>query len=156
MRSEAQEAAYVEFVTARQNHLRRVAYAVCGDWQRADALLDHALTRLYVVWPRQQRDGTEEVFVRRTILSIVDDSPAAPRPGSGPSALFSTLQSLPLAQRKAAVLRHWLGLSAQEAADELGTTIRSVESQTARARVALEEAAAADASAHDASAQEDP
>ena len=28
------DAAYVEFVAARQAQLRRIAYAVCGDWHR--------------------------------------------------------------------------------------------------------------------------
>jgi DNA-directed RNA polymerase specialized sigma24 family protein len=150
MRSEAQDAAYVEFVTARQSHLRRIAYAVCGDWQRADALLDQALTRLYVAWPRQQRDGTEEVFVRRAIFRHADESPTAPRPDATRSALFAALQAMPLLQRKVAVLRLWLALSAREAADELGATIRSVEMQAARARAALE-----DTPAEGDSAQED-
>lgn len=139
MRSEAQESAYVEFVTARQTHLRRIAYALCGDWQRAETLLGHALTRLYVAWPRQQREGTEEIFVRRAILRGADDawSPTG-RSDPGWGELFAALQSLPLPQRKVTVLRHWLGLSAQETADDLGTTIRSVETQSARARTALE------------------
>jgi DNA-directed RNA polymerase specialized sigma24 family protein len=139
MRSEAQEAAYVEFVTARQTHLRRIAYALCGDWQRAEALLGRALTRLYVAWPRQQREGTEEVFVRRAILRGADDvcAPTGP-PDPGRGELFAALQSLPLPQRKVAVLRHWLGLSAQETASDLGTTARSVETQADRARTALE------------------
>ena len=140
MRSEAQEAAYAEFVAARQNHLRRVAYAVCGDWQRADDLLGRALTRLYVAWPGQQRDGTEEVYVRRAILRSADDagSSTPARADPGWSGLFAALQSLPLPQRKVAVLLDWLGLSAQEAADDLGTTTRSVEAQAALARAALE------------------
>jgi DNA-directed RNA polymerase specialized sigma24 family protein len=140
VRSEAQEAAYAEFVTARQQHLRRVAYAVCGDWEGAEALLGRALTRLYVAWSGQQRDGTEEVFVRRAILRSADDSPSptAARPDPGRSGLFAALQSLPLPQRKVAVLRLWLGLSDQETADDLATTARTVESQAARARAVLE------------------
>ncbi len=39
---------YAEFVAARQIHLRRIAYAVCGDWDRAEDLLQTALTKLYV------------------------------------------------------------------------------------------------------------
>jgi DNA-directed RNA polymerase specialized sigma24 family protein len=145
VRSEAQEAAYVEFVTARQHHLRRVAYALSGDWQRAEALVGQALTHLYVAWPRQQREGTEEVFVRRAILRAADephdsDTPTENRPDPGRSALFAALQSLPLRQRKVAVLRHWLGLSAQETAADLGTTTRSVETQAAGARAVLESA----------------
>jgi DNA-directed RNA polymerase specialized sigma24 family protein len=52
MRSEGREQAYVEFVTARQTHLRRIAYSICGDWHQADDLLQTALTKLYVAWPR--------------------------------------------------------------------------------------------------------
>ena len=32
------EAAYVDYVTARQGYLRRIAYALCGDWAKADDL----------------------------------------------------------------------------------------------------------------------
>ena len=36
------------------------------------------------------------------------------------SALFDALQALPPMQRKTVVLRHWLGLSVEETATELG------------------------------------
>jgi len=62
------DAAYTEFVRARQTHLRRIAYAVCGDWHRADDLLQIALVKLYVAWPRLHRDGREEAYVRTMIV----------------------------------------------------------------------------------------
>ena len=127
MRVEAREAAYVEFVTARQTHLRRVAYALCGDWDRADELLHTALTKLYAAWPRVQRDGTEEAYVRRIIVrSNVDrhqpETREHPRPGHSP--LFEALRALPPMQRKALVLEHWLGLSVEEVAEDLGISTR--------------------------------
>ena len=36
MRRDQREASYSEFVRARQTHLRRIAYAICGDWPQAD------------------------------------------------------------------------------------------------------------------------
>src|ERR671913_240655 len=62
------EAAYTAFVLARQDHLRRVAYALCGDWHDADDLLQTALTKLYVAWPRVAGDGNPEAYVRRILV----------------------------------------------------------------------------------------
>lgn len=49
MRSEAD---YVEFVATRRPHLRRIAYALTGDWHLAEDLVQTALTKVYVAWPR--------------------------------------------------------------------------------------------------------
>ena len=38
------EAAYTECVVARRDQLRRVAFALCGDWHEAEDLLQVALT----------------------------------------------------------------------------------------------------------------
>jgi DNA-directed RNA polymerase specialized sigma24 family protein len=149
MRVEAREAAYVEFVTARQTHLRRLAYALCGDWRQADDLLQAALVRLYVAWPRVWRLGTEESYARRLIIRArVDERRGLRRRGSEATdaddrtALFAALQSLPEAQRKAVVLRHWLGLSLEEAAEELGTPQGTVRGLAERGLAVLESAPA--------------
>jgi DNA-directed RNA polymerase specialized sigma24 family protein len=143
MRSEAREAAYVEFVTARQGQLRRIAYAVCGDWQQADELLHTALTRLYVAWPRLEREGAEEAFVRRIIVrSNVDPgrraAPDSQHAEPDRTPLFEALQALPALQRKTAVLRHWLGLSVEETAEELGISTGAVQTHSARALTSLQ------------------
>jgi len=144
MRTDAREQAYVEFVTARQTHLRRIAYAICGDWDRADDLLQAALVKLYVAWPRVQRLGSEDAFVRRIIVranvdehrgSGRDQSPRAE--GHGGATLFEALQALPAVQRKIVVLRHWLGLSVEETAEELGISPGSVRSHASRALASL-------------------
>jgi RNA polymerase sigma-70 factor (sigma-E family) len=148
------------FVAARQVHLRRIAYAVCGDWHRADDLLQTALVKLYVAWPRLHRDGREEAYTRQIIVRAnIDESrrpwrrersgldghdPAARAglPAEERSALFDALQDLPVMQRKVVVLRHWLGLSVEETARELDIAAGTVKSHSSRGieklRAALE------------------
>jgi RNA polymerase sigma-70 factor (sigma-E family) len=155
MRSEEREQTYVEFVTARQTRLRRIAYAICGDWAQADDLLQTALTKLYVAWPRVQRRGTEEAYVRRIIVRAnVDEhrrpwrreapgldghDPAAPEHDpTDRTALFAALQALPAMQRRTVVLRHWLELSVEETAEELGISAGTVKSHSARALARLQ------------------
>lgn len=48
-------------------------------------------------------------------------------------ALLAALASLPDGQRRAVVLRHWLGLNVEETAADLGCSTGTVKSQTARA-----------------------
>jgi RNA polymerase sigma-70 factor (sigma-E family) len=157
VRSQAREQTYVEFVTARQTHLRRIAYAICGDWHQAEDVLQTALTKLYVAWPRVQRGGTEEAYVRRIIVRAnVDehrrpwrreapgleglDPAAAEHDPSDRTALFAALQALPAMQRKTVVLRHWLQLSVEETAQELGISTGTVKSHSARALARLQAA----------------
>jgi len=143
MRVDAREAAYVEFVTARETHLRRIAYAVCGDWDLADDLLQTALIRLYVAWPRVRHLGTEDAYVRRIIVRAhVDEhrqhhGPPHDQDATERTALFDALQALPAMQRKTVVLRHWLGLSVEETAEDLGISTASVRGHSSRALAAL-------------------
>ena len=66
---------FTDFVAARQAHLRRIAYALCGDWHRADDLLQTALTKLYVAWPRIRNRGGEEAYVRQIMVRAnIDES----------------------------------------------------------------------------------
>lgn len=150
------DAAFSDFVASRQGHLRRVAYALCGDWHRADDLLQTALTKLYVAWPRIRHDGSEEAYCRRIMVrASIDESrrpwrrerPSATLPeapadaGTAPeerSALFEALQGLPEQQRKVVVLRHWLGLSVRETAEEMRISEGTVKSHSSRGLAALE------------------
>jgi RNA polymerase sigma-70 factor (sigma-E family) len=151
MNRREREASYVEFVTARRLHFRRIAYAICGDWHRADDLVQDALTKLYVAWPRLRREGDEEAYVRRTIVTtniddhrrsrrrpqVVElderaDSAAVSASVEDRSQLVHSLLQLPEMQRKVVVLRHWLGLSVREVAAELGISEGTVKSHTSR------------------------
>lgn len=146
----SRDQAFAEFALARRTHLRRVAYAVCGDWNDAEDLVQTALTRLYVAWPRIHREGAEEAYARRIIVRANIDEhrrpwrrervglPEGDRPAAEPlaveerSALFEALQALPAMQRKVVVLRHWLGLSVEETAHELRIGTGTVKSHSSR------------------------
>ena len=104
--------------------------------------------------------GVEDAYVRRLIVRANVEEPRRPwrreSPGQdGPdrpvddrnrtdrtdpterTALFEALQALPAMQRKTVVLRHWLGLSVEETAEELGISTGSVQSHSSRALAAL-------------------
>ncbi len=152
------DASYVEFVTARQDRLRRIAYAVCGDANRAEDVLQESLVKLYVAWSRVRKEGREEAYARRIIVRAdLDDrrrpwrrrrvltsdgdlaqAPAREElPTEERSALFDALQQLPPMQRRTVVLRHWLGLSVEETAAELGVSTGTVKSHSSRAVASL-------------------
>lgn len=151
------DAAYVEYVAARQAHLRRIAYAVCGDWHRADDVLQAALIKLYLAWPKLRDDRTPDSYVRRIIIRADLDDRRRPwrreRPGiegldaATPAALgyedrselFTALRSLTPMQRKTVILRYWLGLSVREAAEDLGISEGTVKSHTSRALASLQQ-----------------
>lgn len=157
MSGASRDQAFTEFVLARRTHLRRIAYAICGDWHRADDLVQTALVKLYVAWPRLERVGSEESYVRTIIVRAdVDEhrrpwrreSPGLPEldrpareglPVEERSALFDALQDLPVMQRKVVVLRHWLGLSVEETARELRIADGTVKSHSSRGLTALRE-----------------
>jgi RNA polymerase sigma-70 factor (sigma-E family) len=155
VRRAEREAAYVEFVSTRRDQLRRIAYGMCGDWHRADDLVQNALVKLYVAWPRVVRNGREDAYVRRILLRAAIDESRRPwrreRPtetlpdstsaqGLSPeerSSLVAALQVLPGQQRATVLLRHWLGLSVAETAAELGIAEGSVKSHSSRGLHAL-------------------
>src|SRR4051795_8974074 len=69
VRSQDDVSAFAEFVAARSHSLFRTAYVVVGDHHLAQDLLQEALVKTYVAWPRL-RDATKaEAYVRRTLVT---------------------------------------------------------------------------------------
>jgi RNA polymerase sigma-70 factor (sigma-E family) len=152
------EAEFTAYVAARRPHLRRTAFLICGDWHAAEDLVQTALAKLYVAWPRLRSDVSPEAYVRRTLVRAHIDETRRPwrreaATADAPDqaaeqgvtvedhdALLRALAALPTGQRHAVVLRHWLGLSVDETADDLGCSVGTVKSQTARAVTRLREA----------------
>jgi len=150
----ANEGAFRAFAIARRPTLRRSAYLLCGDWHRADDLVQTALVKLYVAWPRVQGDDPPDAYVQRILVrcfldekrrpwrrespvEIVDLDAAAERPEDDLLDLRSALARLPRRQRATLLLRYWLDMSVAQTADALGCSEGTVKSQTARALTTL-------------------
>lgn len=150
------EEAYTEYVTARQAALRRAAFLLCGDWHRADDLVQETITKLYVRWRRASAadnvDGYVHTMLVRTFLDekrlrwskvrLLAELPTDLAAGPGPDtetrlALREALAQVPPRQRAALVLRFYCDLSVEQTAEVLGCATGTVKSQTAHGLSAL-------------------
>jgi RNA polymerase sigma-70 factor (sigma-E family) len=149
---------FTDYVTSSRGQLRRTAYLLCGDWHLAEDLVQTTLAKLYVAWPRLHQDSTPDAFARRVLVRAHIDETRRPwnrrrarqepaertaregLPVEERDALMQALADLPSGQRQAVVLRHWLGLTVEETARDLGCSAGTVKSQTARAVAKLREA----------------
>jgi RNA polymerase sigma-70 factor (sigma-E family) len=156
--SRGRDAEYTEYVAARLSSLRRLAGALCQDWDRADDLVQATLTKLYVHWGRVRaathpdayaravlvREFTRErrsVWVRRVSLSgTVSDCPAAGADQDAVLDLRAAVAALPPRQRATLVLRFYCDLNVDQAAGVLGCSPGTVKSQTAKALTAVRRA----------------
>ena len=69
IRSQADISAFSELVATRSPALLRTAYLVVGDHQLAHDLLQEALVKAYVAWPRLRDVTKAEAYVRRTMVT---------------------------------------------------------------------------------------
>jgi RNA polymerase sigma-70 factor (sigma-E family) len=141
-----------EFVDARALVMRRTAFLLCGDWHRAEDIVQTALTKLYVAWSRVRKDSVDayarKVLVRTAIDEgrrgffqrerITDDVPERPVADHAADLdLKLALDALPAGQRAVVVLRYWEDLSITETARILGRTEGTVKSQASKGLAAL-------------------
>ncbi|HVK28970.1 MAG TPA: SigE family RNA polymerase sigma factor [Nocardioides sp.] len=154
--------AFAAYVAQRRPQLFRAAWLLCGDPHRAEDIVQTALAKLYVAWPRAERAQSVDAYVRRALVnSHIDESRRPwrressagddlPERGVGApaveeyDALWAALRALPPGQRRVVVLRHWWGLSVEETAADLGIGAGTVKSQTSAALAALRTALADD------------
>lgn len=142
---------YRTYVEERRGELVRAAVLLAaGDRWAAEDLVQTALTRLYVAWPRV-RPHAVDAYARRCLLNAyidhrrlaattreqsrweVPETAASPaEPVDTQSAVFRALGALPVRMRAAVVMRHLLDLSVEETAAALGCRRGTVKSQTAR------------------------
>ncbi|WP_328329328.1 SigE family RNA polymerase sigma factor [Kribbella sp. NBC_00382] len=144
---------YVEFVEASSAALRRTAYLVCGDWHRADDVVQDALYRLYLAWSKVDRSGNPLAYARRTVINSAldigrrpwrrevstDNPPERGRNDDTADAyaerdeVLSALLQLAPRQRACIVLRYYEDLSIEQTAEILNCSQGTVKSQAARA-----------------------
>ena len=141
---------FTEFVLAQRAVLVRVAaLLVSGDAAKAEDVVQTALTRLYLAWPRVRTD-TVTAYARRCVVNaaldhrrslfsrreqvaaelpeVAVDDPSA----DGAAALVALLGTLPAGMRAAVVLRYIEGLSVAETAHAMGCSEGNVKTQSAR------------------------
>lgn len=146
-----QTADYEEFVAAWARSLRRTAYLLCGDWQRAEDATQDALVKLYVGWPRIRRRGAASAYAHRAVTTAVIDQSRRPwrrevatdtlpeghvdptAPTDRRLSVLAALEELPDRRRACVVLRYFADLSVADTAAALGIDAGTVKSQTARA-----------------------
>ncbi len=123
--SRSRDAEYCEYVAARMSSLRRLAAVLCGDWQRADDLVQAALTKLYVHWGRVRAADHPDAYARTvlvrefiqerrslwvkrvSLVGRVSDSPAAAVDHDVVLDLRAAVAALPARQRATLVLRFY-------------------------------------------------
>lgn len=147
---------FAAFAEACSPGLRRTAYLICGDWDRAADITQEALIRMYVAWPRLDQDRGVHAYARRTAVRVAIDQSRrrsarevpVPRPTdrrvedssvqvADRTLLMSALRDLPARQRACVVLRYYEDLSVEAVAETLGCRPGTVKSQTARGLAAL-------------------
>jgi RNA polymerase sigma-70 factor (sigma-E family) len=146
---------FTEYVQARLPWLRRIAFLLCQDWQRADDLVQTAITSLYVHWRRaravENTDGYARTILVRAFVNerrsgwarrVTLDGQlpeVAGRMADADSAMDvrAALAGLPPRQRATLVLRFYCDLSVEQAAQVLGCSQGTVKSQTSKALAAM-------------------
>lgn len=148
--------AFLDFVAAWGRQMRRTAFLICGDWQRADDIIQEALIRLHGAWPKLRSDQSVPGYARRIVVNVALDTRRASRAevpvaevaptgavaddAAGVAqrlALHDALARLGPRQRACVVLRYYDDLSVAEVAAILGCREGTVKSQTARGLDAL-------------------
>lgn len=141
---------FSEFVRERSPRLRMIARAICFDPDLADDLVQEALERTYVAWPKLTDDPmpwTRRVLVnlntdrlrRRRAREVGDDALEAADSRDSMAAVLDNvvladlLAGLTERERAVLALRYLEDLSEADTARELGVATGTVKSATNRA-----------------------
>jgi RNA polymerase sigma-70 factor (sigma-E family) len=145
-------AEFSEFATLRWSSLVRTAYLLTGDRGHAEDLVQTALTKCFVAWPRLRSRDAADAYVRKVVLNTFiswrrkrswhelpsEDPPEEVAADTTEdlaqrSVLLAALADLPPRQRAVVVLRFYEDLGIQQVAKELGCSTGSVKRQTSEA-----------------------
>lgn len=161
------DAEFTAFVEASQASLLRTAWLLTGNGAAAEELVQAALVKTYVAWPRVRRESAT-AYARKIVVRLHLDSTRRghreplTRTGSVPERashdvysesgdeILALLQYLPPRQRAIVVLRYYADASEADTARTLGITAGAVKSGASRGLATLRrlmDPAAADADA---------
>lgn len=148
---------FEEFAAGGARRLFHVAYLMCGDWHRAQDLVQTTLAKMYAVWGRlRQGEGEPELdaYARKVLLrtylsqrrlrrsgeiAVADVADLAPGSGHGSGSssdlrltLIAALRQLPPRNRAVVVLRYLEDHSVEAVAEILGCSTSAVKSLSNR------------------------
>jgi RNA polymerase sigma-70 factor (sigma-E family) len=147
---------FTDFVRAASGSLLHTGWLLTGDRHRAEDLVQAALARTYVAWPRVRRDDAT-AYARRVLVNLHTDwwrrrpwreRPVDPLPDRQAAddgaaradqrdALARALARLGRRERAVVVLRYYADLPEAEVANLLGITAGTVKSAASRALAKL-------------------
>ncbi len=157
------------FAQARMAALLRFAHVLTGDPHAAADLVQDALERTVLAWPRITAKDNPEGYVRRAIVNrhvsvwrrtrrerLMAETPETPYdpPAGHDGDLWCELASLPPRQRAVVVLRYYEDLSEAQVAEVLRCSVGTVKSQNFKALARLRARATATPTAGDATHNE--
>jgi RNA polymerase sigma-70 factor (sigma-E family) len=150
MRRASEVTAFSEFAEACAPSLFRTAYLMVGDHQLAQDLVQEALVKTLIAWPRLHDHANLAAYTRRIIVTTAiswrrrrsfHERPSDHLPervGDDPGeavvthdAVVSALLTVPPRQRAAIVLRYYQDLTEAQTAEVLGCSVGAVKSQVA-------------------------
>jgi RNA polymerase sigma-70 factor (sigma-E family) len=149
------DAGFTEWAAGAQRRLLRSAYLLTGDLHRAEDLVQEALVKVALRWPRL-RDGNPTAYARTIVVrdNISWWRRKRDLPMSSPQLLAEVSTDLEAAlvvrrsldrltpkQRAVVVLRHFDDLSELDTAAALGVSVGTVKSQNSAALARLREGA---------------
>ncbi|MCV2395437.1 SigE family RNA polymerase sigma factor [Actinotalea sp. M2MS4P-6] len=147
---------FTAFVDESRSALMRTAWLLCGDAHQAEELVQQALVKTYVAWPRA-REREPLAYARRVLANqristwrrrrreVVVEPASMPDAGvpateavqAERDRLVRALAMLPARQRRVVVLRHLVGMTESEVAEDLGISVGTVKSTGSRALTRL-------------------
>jgi RNA polymerase sigma-70 factor (sigma-E family) len=152
------DAEFADYVAARLPSFRRLALVLCQDWQHADDIVQAAITKLYLNWPKAKAAASTDAYVRTivvrefldeqrsgwvrrvTLSGKLPDRAAVRHDSDTAMDMRAALAALPPRQRATLVLRFYCDLNVDQAALVLSCSPGTVKSQTAKALEALRRA----------------
>jgi RNA polymerase sigma-70 factor (sigma-E family) len=149
---EGQREAFDAFARARTSALLRFGHVLTGDPHQAADLVQEALVRTAMAWPRVTSKDDPEGYVRRVMVNhhlsvwrrrrrevlVADPTERTYVPVAERDAeLWTALARLPRRQRAVLVLRYYEDLTEADTAAVLGCSIGTVKSQASKALAKL-------------------
>ncbi|HEX4791204.1 MAG TPA: SigE family RNA polymerase sigma factor [Actinospica sp.] len=147
---------FASYAHARQQHLYRTAYLLCGDPDRAQDLVQTALVSLLRSWRRARLAENPDAYAKKVLIRAFlaerrklrreADLHAYARNGAATEhddalelriVVLEALRSLPPRPRAMVILRYWEDLSIEETAAILGCSTGNVKSQCSRSLAKL-------------------